>query len=304
MKKIIFLTLMFLLIPYIISNVFEREKEYYFDFMENTFVRVKRDKYNRIDIVPLEEYVVGVVAGEMPVSFDIEALKAQALAARTYVLKKMEQNIDNDYDVIDTIANQVYLDNEMLKNSWKDNYIENINKIRKAVSSTRGEYITYNGEVITAFFFSTSVGKTENSEDVFISALPYLRSVDSSWEEGVSPVFKEENRFTKTDFCERLSITCEGKINYDILKTTSTGRIKEIKINNKTFTGSQVVNYLDIRSSYFSIEEVNDTIYVTTKGYGHGVGMSQYGALAMAKKGYTYDEIIKYYYQGVEILKK
>ena len=303
MKKLLFFTLIILFIPFIITNILEYEKEYKFDFIENSFVRVKRDKYNRIDIVPLEEYVVGVVAGEMPVSFDIEALKAQSIASRTYVLKKMEQNKDNDYDIADTIANQVYLDNEILKNSWKDKYITNINKIRKAVSSTRGEYIAYDGQVITAFFFSTSVGKTENSEDVFVSALPYLRSVDSSFEEGVSPVFKESNQFNKDEFCKKLNITC-NTISYEVLKTTSTGRIKEIKINDKLFTGNQIINLLGIRSSFFTIQELNNNIIVTTKGYGHGVGMSQYGALALAKKGYKYDEIVKYYYQGVEILKK
>lgn len=303
MKKLIFLTAVIIIIPFIVYSLFSQEKEYKFDYVENEFVRVKRDKYDRIDIVPLEDYVVGVIAGEMPVSFDMEALKAQALAARTYVLKKMEQNINNDYDVVDTVSNQVYLDNEMLKNSWQDKYITNINKIREAVNSTEGEYIAYDGEVITAFFFSTSVGKTENCEDIFSASLPYLKSVDSKWDEETSPVFNAQNKFTTNDFYNKLGLPYSNTIDYKILDTTSTGRIKKININGKLFTGGEIASLLNLRSSYFTITQDNDNVYVSTKGYGHGVGMSQYGALGMAKAGYKYDEIIKYYYQGVEILK-
>lgn len=303
MKKLIFLTAVIIIIPFIVYSLFSQEKEYKFDYVENEFVRVKRDKYDRIDIVPLEDYVVGVIAGEMPVSFDMEALKAQALAARTYVLKKMEQNINNDYDVVDTVSNQVYLDNEMLKNSWQDKYITNINKIREAVNSTEGEYIAYDGEVITAFFFSTSVGKTENCEDIFSASLPYLKSVDSKWDEETSPVFNTQNKFTTNDFYNKLGLPYSNTIDYKILDTTSTGRIKKININGKLFTGGEIASLLNLRSSYFTITQDNDNVYVSTKGYGHGVGMSQYGALGMAKAGYKYDEIIKYYYQGVEILK-
>lgn len=304
MKRLLLYTVIILIIPVIISSIFSNEVEYKFDFIENIFVRVKRVDKNKIEIVPLEEYVVGVVAGEMPVSFDIEALKAQSVAARTYVLKQMKDNYKMDYDVVDTISNQVYLDNELLKKRWGNNYIKNINKIREAVSSTHGEYIVYEGNVITAFFFSTSVGKTENSEEVFISKLPYLRSVDSSWEEEVSPVFLSSKEFGIKEFYDKLGLPYSDNLNINIIKTTSTGRIKEVEINNKKYTGNDVVSKLGIRSNYFNIEKVSNKIKVSTKGYGHGVGMSQYGALGLAKKGYKYDEIIKYYYQGVEIVKK
>lgn len=302
MKKIILLTVIIILIPLLILQVFNNT-EVKFDFVENTFVRLKRNNTGNIDVLPLEEYVVGVVAGEIPVTFHDEALKAQAVAARTYVLKKMENN-KGEFDVIDTTANQVYIDNATLKEKWGINYIKNINKIRNAVQETKGEYMTYNGEIITAFFFSTSVGKTENSEDIFSSALPYLRSVASPWDENISPVFNEKSKFNLVDFYKYLNLSYNSKLSYKILSTTSTGRIKTISINNTIFSGQTVAQALNLRSSFFTIEQDNNDVYITTKGYGHGVGMSQYGAYGMAMQGYKYNEILKYYYKDIEIVKK
>lgn len=301
-KKIIITTLIIIFIPFLIITIFIQEEKYDFKYVSNMNVRVKRDN-GKIDHVPFEEYIVGVLAGEMPVSFNMEALKAQTVAARSYVMKKMAYNKDKDYDVVDTIMNQVYLDEEYLKTAWKEDFDSKIKKIRQAVNSTRGEYLEYKGSVVEAFFFSTSVGKTENSEDVFINKVPYLRSVDSSWEEGVSPVFYDYFNFTVGDFCTKLGLSKTSKITHKLLKTTSTGRVKEIMINNKVFSAGEVVTNLGLRSAFFTIVQDGDKIKITTKGYGHGVGMSQYGAEAMARLGYSYDEILKHYYLGVEIKK-
>ena len=304
MKKIIILLLMLIGIPYLITICFiKKDDEIKFYFSSNTTVRIKRNATGKIDNVLLEDYIVGVFAGEMPVSFEIEALKAQAVAARTYVMKRLVNNKNSDYDIIDTTLNQVYLDNDELKKKWGNNYVNYINKLKTAVLETSGEYITYKDNIIDALFFSTSVGATENSEEVFVSALPYLRSVDSSWDAEVSPVFSENNTFNLKDFYNKLNLTYSNNLSIDVLQTTSTGRIKKIKINGTTFNGTTVAGKLGIRSDYFNISRDNDTVLVTTKGYGHGVGMSQYGAEAMAKKGYTYDKILKHYYKDVDIKK-
>ena len=304
MKKIIILLLMLIGIPYLITICFiKKDDEIKFYFSSNTTVRIKRNATGKIDNVLLEDYIVGVLAGEMPVSFEIEALKAQAVAARTYVMKRLVNNKNNDYDIIDTTLNQVYLDNDELKKKWGNNYVNYINKLKTAVLETSGEYITYKDNIIDALFFSTSVGATENSEEVFVSALPYLRSVDSSWDAEVSPVFSENNTFSLKEFYNKLNLTYSNNLSIDVLQTTSTGRIKKIKINGTTFNGTAVAGKLGIRSDYFNISRDNDTVLVTTKGYGHGVGMSQYGAEAMAKKGYTYDKILKHYYKDVDIKK-
>ncbi len=302
MKKLIITTLIIILIPFIIVTIFIKDETIKFNFISNSVVRVKRENGN-IDRVFFEEYVKGVLAGEMPTSFDLEALKAQAVAARSYVLKKMEQNKEQEYDVVDTVMNQVYLDDATLKEKWKDKYEEKNNRIKQAIVETKGEYMTYNNEVIEAFFFSTSTGKTENSGEVFQTQLPYLKSVDSAWDEEVSPVFSQDNNLSLEEFYQKLNIEYNPNLKIEITKTTSTGRIKELKINDHEFKANDIYQKLNLRSTFFDIKQKDNQVEITTKGYGHGVGMSQYGALAMAKKGYKYQDILKYYYQGVEIKK-
>lgn len=303
MKQIIVTLLLIILVPYVIVTSCIKDEEIKFHFVSNRIVRVKKENTGEIVSVPFEEYIKGVLAGEMPVSFEKEALKAQAVAARSYVLKKIEDSKTEEYDVVDTVMNQVYLDDTYLKEAWKDTYDEKNNKLKEVITETRGQYLTYDGEVAQAFFFSTSTGKTENSGEVFMTQLPYLKSVDSSWDAEVSPVFNDKEEYSVYDFCLKLNLKYRDKISIEPTKTTSTGRIKNIKINEVEFEASEVVSKLGLRSTYFDIKQIGDNIIIDTKGYGHGVGMSQYGAHAMAKKGYSYDEILKYYYQGVEISK-
>lgn len=235
----------------------------------------------------------------MPISFEIEALKAQAVAARTYALRRINKN--NKYDVVDTVMNQVYKDDETLKKAWGNNYDTYIDKINIAVNDTKGEYVDYNGTYADTLFFSTSVGNTENSEEIFGTKISYLQSVSSTWDEEVSPVYEEKNTFTRDEFCNKLSLTNCQKIYVEILDETSTGRIKQISINNKIYTGTQVAYLLGVRSNYFTIYIENNNVVVKTKGFGHGVGMSQYGAEGMAENGYTYKDIIEHYYQGTTL---
>lgn len=303
MKKILLMTLLIIFIPYIIVSIFIAKEDIKFYFISNNIIKVKRESKNKIEEIPLEEYIVGVVSAEMPVSFELEALKAQAVAARTYALKRMIDNKNKEYHIVDTVANQVYYDDKELREKWSDAYNEKINKIKKAVIDTKGEYLVYDNEIIDAFFFSTSVGKTENSEEIFIEKLPYLRSVESGWDEEVSPVFNDQEIFTLKEFYNLLGLNYNNNLKIEVLKTTSTGRIKKIKINDKVLTGSDVYSKLGLRSTFFEIIKNNNIVTVKTKGFGHGVGMSQYGANGMAKKGYTYKNILKHYYQGIEIKK-
>lgn len=303
MKKLLFFCFLIIFIPYLIVTIFIEDNTIKFIYENNLIVRVKHDDTGEIEHVPFEGYITGVLAGEMPISFHIEALKAQAVAARSYVLKRMEYNKDKEYDVVDTIMNQVYLTDDYLQTVWNESYDENINKIKTAVIETKGEYIDYNGEVADAFFFSTSVGATENSGEIFSAQLPYLISVDSTWDSEVSPLYSTYKTISLNEFYNLMNMSYNANLNINPTKTTSTGRIKEIKINGEIFTGSEVMNNLNLRSTFFSITQDGENVVINVKGYGHGVGMSQYGAEAMAKNGYTYDQIIKHYYTGVEIKK-
>lgn len=302
MKKLILVTLLVIIIPFLFVNIFVKTDEIKFKYITNNTIRVKDEQTNIIKEIPFEEYIKGVVAGEMPATFELEALKAQAVASRSYAMYQMAATKDKDYDVVNTTANQVYLTDEQLKNNWKEDYPKKINKIKTAIAKTSGEYLTYNGEIVNAMFFSTSVGATENSEEVFVSALPYLRSVDSTWDKE-SPVYIDTYTFTLEDFYKKLNLPFKQTLKIEVTEKTSTGRTKALKINDQEMKGRDVATKLSLRSNYFDIVQNQNNITITTKGFGHGVGMSQYGANGMAKEGYKYDQILKHYYKNTEIKK-
>lgn len=305
MKKIFYLTLILIGIPTLsVLLIKPKEKEIIekkYMFEKNTKVRVKRVEKNTIETIPLEQYLIGVLSGEMPVSYELEALKAQAVAARTYTLKKMETNKNNQFDIVDNTNDQMYLDNNYLKSVWKENYDSYINKIKQAVNETSGEYLTYDGQIIKAFFFSTSSGKTENCKDVFGENLPYLVSVSSTWDES-SPSYLDKKTFSKKDFYEKLNLPYEDELDIEITRN-DTNSINTITINDNEMKGTDFRYELDLKSTNIDINETDNQIEITSKGFGHGVGLSQFGAQQLALKGYKYDEILKYYYQGTEFKK-
>ena len=305
MKRILYLTLILIGIPtlsVLLIKPREKEiKELKYSFEQNKQVRVKRVSKNIVETIPLEKYLIGVLSGEMPVSYEIEALKAQAVAARTYTLKRMESNKNNTFDIVDTTDDQVYLDENYLKEYWKENYETYTKKIKQAVNETSGEYLTYDGKIIKAFFFSTSSGKTENCKDVFGENLPYLVSVSSTWDEN-SPSYSDYKEFTKEEFYNKLNLPYQEKLNIEISRN-DTNSINTININGNILKGTDFRYELDLKSTNLEITEENKKIIITSKGYGHGVGLSQYGAQEMALKGYKYDEILKHYYQGIQFKK-
>lgn len=305
MKKLLYLTIILIGIPSLSTILIKpREKqliEKQYTFEKNKQVRVKRVSQDKIETIPLEKYLIGVLSGEMPVSYEIEALKAQAVAARTYTLKRMEANKNNQFDIVDTTDDQVYLDENNLKNSWKENYDAYTKKIKQAVNETSGEYLTYDGKIIKAFFFSTSSGKTENCKDVFGENLPYLVSVSSIWDEN-SPSYSDYREFTKEEFYNKLNLPYQEKLNIEISRN-DTNSINTINVNGNILKGTDFRYELNLKSTNLEIQEEDSKIIITSKGYGHGVGLSQYGAQEMALKGYKYDEILKHYYQGIQFKK-
>lgn len=303
MKKIFLITFLIIFIPFFIISLFniDNKDEIKINYMSNTIIRVKRLKYDRIDYIPFEEYIVGVLAGEMPIYFENEALKAQAVASRSYALKRFNDTCD--YDVVDSVLNQVYLDNDYLKKTWKDDYIENINKLRTAVNETSLEYLDYNGEIADAMFFSTSNGYTESSDIVFNISLPYLKSVKSSWDEKTSSAFRSTLSIPIDQFYSKLGLSYSDEFNYKILKKSETNRNISLCINGVNFSARALYDKLGLKSTDFTLKRNGNFIIVDTIGYGHGVGMSQYGAEGMALEGYKYNDILNYYYSDVSIKK-
>lgn len=305
MKKIIIFTLIIIFIPFFIITIYNLNKveEIELNYINNETIRVKRLKTDTIETIPLESYIVGVLAGEMPIYFEKEALKAQAVASRSYAIKRIEYNKDKDYDVVDSIMNQVYLDEEYLKEAWGNNYVININKLRTAVNETIDECLTYDNKVIDALFFSTSNGYTEDADLVFNLDLPYLKSVESKWDEKESSAFSTTTIIPLKEFYQKLNLKYNKELKVEIIKRSSTNRVLELKINDQKFTGKELYNLLSLRSTDFTITQIGTNVFIDMKGYGHGVGMSQYGALGMAKEGYTYKEILSHYYQNTTIKK-
>ena len=221
MKKLLLFILFSFLIPIIISGLYFNYKVLkiisgfnHNESNKSTLIRVLK-KDNSIETMDIEEYLVGVVASEMPVYFEEEALKAQAVASRTYALKQMENNKDRDYDVTDDTSYQVYQSNEDLKNKWGSNYDEYYNKIKNIVEKTRGEYISYNDDFIYAFFFSTSNGYTEDNVNVFGSDLPYLKPVISDLDKEENENYEYSISINKEEFYSKLGIEYSNKLYID-----------------------------------------------------------------------------------------
>ncbi|GGH84110.1 stage II sporulation protein D [Pullulanibacillus pueri] len=272
-------------------------------------VSVYRSATQKVDKLQLRDYLIGVVASEMPADFNIEALKAQALTARTYIVRRLVDKDDlgdsaGNAVVGDTTAYQVFKSNDELKKVWGKDYAWKIKKIEKAVDDTADQIITYKDEPITASFFSTSNGQTENAEDYWSNPIPYLKSVSSPWDIG-TPKYKQTISKPVTTVQEKLGVTLnaeDGPIGTN-KKLTEGKQIASIVIGGKTFTGRDVREKLGLASADFTMERKGDMILITTKGNGHGVGMSQYGANGMAEDGKTDEQIVKHYYKGVKIEK-
>ncbi|BBI36205.1 stage II sporulation protein D [Cohnella abietis] len=275
-------------------------------------VRVYLTRSGTIEKVPLEVYVKGVVAAEMPLDFQPAALEAQALAARTYIIRRLWLNDRSgvtvkEADVMDTEVNQVYRSLSEMEQLRIDNEV-GWQKVDKAVSRTAGQVIVYEDQPIEALFFSTSNGYTENSEEVFAAARPYLRSVASPWDKEGSPRAQETVEISLKDFYDKLdlkSITASSSLSAKksirIIEWTKGRRVKQMLVGNKKFTGEEIRHRLGLRSAAFDMDISKGKIILTTYGSGHGVGMSQWGAEEMAKSGKTARQIVEHYYSGIRL---
>lgn len=262
-------------------------------------ILVKDSNTDNISSLKLEDYIIGVVASEMPASFNEEALKAQAIASRTYAVYKM-QNSNNDYDIITSVANQGYITIEEMKIKWGNDFEKYYNKIKEVVNITKGKVMLYDNKVIEAYYFAMSNGYTENAELVFSEDREYLQSVKSDYENENIKNFIVSKTYTKEEICTKLEIKCND-FNVSNIERSNTGRVNKLSINGNVLKGTTFRSKLGLRSTDFDISVTENEVNITTRGYGHGVGMSQYGANGMANAGYNYEEILKYFYKNIEI---
>ena len=246
----------------------------------------------------MTDYLIGVVSSEMPASFNLEALKAQSVLARTYALKAKQTG----KKLTDTVSTQSYIDIDQMKNKWGNSFNTYYNKIKNAVENTNGEYLSYNGNYIEALYHSTNNGKTESSLDVFGNYYPYLVSVSSEYDKNASSYLRTISMPLDT-ISNKLGLSLNNDSVISIISYTDGGNIKEININGNNFSGKKVRELLGLRSADFDISISDNNANITTRGYGHGVGMSQYGANGMANAGYSYKDILSHYYPGTTLTK-
>ncbi|NLP44005.1 MAG: stage II sporulation protein D [Peptococcaceae bacterium] len=262
----------------------------------------------QIKSIPLEKYLVGVVAAEMPAEFELEALKAQAVAARTYALKKVEKRAENSlYDLDTTEQTQVWNSREDMVKKWGlIAYFKYKRKISKAVKQTEGQTLLFDGEKIDAVYHSSSGRKnTEKASEVWNGEAAYLTNVPSG---EANPLrFVAHKVFDITTFYSLLGFSqIPSRFNEEdliIVDRTKAGRIKTLAIRNRVFEGTDIRKKLQLASTDFEWKIQNNSIEIITYGKGHAVGMSQYGANDLAKSGKKYQEILKHFYRGVTIEK-
>lgn len=285
------------------------------DKSETVLINVYIADQNRNAEMDLEDYIKGVVAAEMPAEFELEALKAQAVAARTYAVKNMVRfggaglasHIGSDIST-DTKEGQAWQSSEQLKQKWGTSYSQYSSKISRAVDETRGIIATYQGEPIHAVFHSTSGERTASAKEVWGFDYPYLASVSCQWDRQ-SPRYRDEKKYSVAEVEQRLgsdagvvaAVQGGGAAPAQVMSLTESGRVDQVRMGTKTFTGQELRDKLALRSTNFTIEAQGDGFVFHTIGYGHGVGLSQYGANGMAKEGMNFRKIITYYYTGVDL---
>lgn len=263
---------------------------------------------------PLEEYIRGVVAAEMPADFHPEALKAQAVAARTYALRRLEQggavgrggaHISSDFR-----EHQAWVDEAQFVAARPRVGAQQWERIGAAVEATRGMVLTYQGEPIDALYHSTSGGYTEDAARYFEGGQPYLRAVPDPYGNH-SPQHTSRVTLPLDTVLSRLGVgrsaagnARRGEAVVRVLSRTETGRAAQVSVGGRVFTGRAVREALDLRSNWFDVTVQDDRVVFDVRGFGHGVGMPQYGADGMARAGHSYAQILAHYYPGTRLLRR
>ena len=258
---------------------------------------------NKAVDIEILDYLVGAVAAEMPASYETEALKAQAVACYSYMLWIKENSDNAEYDISnDTSTHQGYLTEDEMKEKWGDKYDRYKAKIEEAVSSVYGQYMTYNGEVILALFHAISPGKTQNSEEVWQSPLPYIKS-KSAPGDSLSPNFDTAVTVPCKKIRDIFSVESDVKDSelINIFALSDNSFVKEIPLGKTTVSAGDIASKLGLKSPYFTADYKEGNYIFKVKGYGHGLGMSQYSADYMARQGSTYLEILNHFYSSIKI---
>lgn len=278
------------------------------DAVDAGAVNISLETDGEIVQIPLEEYLVGVVLSEMPATFEMEALKAQAVAARTFSLKQLNNGKHEHFNLCSSsTCCQAWTSETAVKNKFGTSFDQYWSKAASAVAETSGEAVYYENKLIDAVYFSCSGGMTEDAVAVWGNDVPYLRGVSSPGEEASSAYTSEVvvsfERFKQIMMTANEKITLTGNPSgwFGEIERTEGNGIKSMEIGNCSISGLEMRKLFGLKSTNFEIAVSEEGVTFSVWGYGHRVGMSQYGANAMAKAGKSYKEILRHYYSGVEI---
>lgn len=325
MKKIVlyfvFVMILIFTMPIVFTDKFDKTEEVAnpeveepqyekADYGDLSTINLLHSDTGEVETIEFDTYLYGVVSAEMPASYELEALRAQAIVARTYTIYKIANGSkhENAHICDSSLCCQAWISKENRLARWEENLREEYwKKIVDSVDSTSGKYVTYQGEPINAFFHSNSGGQTELPVNVWGGSFPYLQIVSTSGEENYNG-YSSEVVVSKDELIQKmLEKYSNFQINFDevnciqILDLTESSRVKTMKIGNVSLSGVEARKIFGLKSAKFNFEIIGDTVKFSVTGYGHGVGLSQNGADSLAKQGMNYEQIIKYYYKDVEI---
>lgn len=299
--------ILIILLPLSLNIAFFDKEEHKQESVQGADIGVYMASEDKVVTMKREDYILGVLMAEMPAEFELEALKAQAVAARTYMAEKMKSPSEKDKHkgasvCTDSTHCQAYISEKDAKNKWGKNASLYFEKCKKAVLETRDIIAVYKGEPIKAVFHAITGVRTENAGDVWGTDVAYLRSVESNGD-SLAPKYQTSLEISIDEFKSTLAKECGVSFDSGIIGEVTRsegGAVATVRIGDKVIKGTQIRTLFSLRSAYFDIVPCENSIVFNVRGYGHGVGMSQYGANYCAKEGMTYDKILTKYYTGIE----
>lgn len=265
--------------------------------------RIKNSDSGQVNEINAKEYIIGVVAAEMPALYSEEALKAQAVAAYTFALYKKQENKGEDYDLTDSYqTDQSYITTQQMQEKWGEGYSEYLGKITSAVESVLGQTVKYDGKYALTVYTAISAGKTEDAKNVWGKEIPYLTPTESVGDL-LCPDYLSSVSLTADQIREKLPSVAQtdSSLWFSSPVHSDSGTVLNMTFGETVLTGEEIRDALSLKSANFDVKFENDAFVFTVRGYGHLVGMSQYGANYMALQGSKYDEILKWYYKGCTV---
>ncbi len=305
MKELALIWFMIVLILLLVIPFVALKGVFFFGEERGPEIVVYDHRQERVYQLEVEDYLLGVLGAEMPASFHIEALKAQAVVARTYVLRRLSEYGGQGPDPVtgahitsNPLYDQEWMSGVALLARWGPGYLDYYHHLSQALEETRGQVLTHQGELIEALYHASAGGRTEDAYYLWENYYPYLQGVESPWDEGL-PANMNNYSFCWEELASGFDLADPHHL--EVLSRSPSGRVLVMELGERVISGQEFRSGLQLPSTLLNFDTVGNGVVVEARGHGHGVGMSQYGAEGMAREGYSYRAILDYYYQDVKL---